>query len=98
MWLSMDKVEAKDLLARELQVWRSRSYEELASLVGGEPSTKEVEGRSGTRYQIEIEVVWDHKPQGDLRVLGAIDDGSLRAFSPLTDDFILASDGSFVGE
>ena len=28
----------------------------------------------------------------------AIDDGGLRAFAPLSDDFIMAPDGSFVGE
>jgi hypothetical protein len=33
-----------------------------------------------------------------VHVLGAIDDGGLRAFVPLCDDFIMAPDGSFVGE
>jgi hypothetical protein len=30
--------------------------------------------------------------------MGAIDDGGWRSFAPLADDFIVAPDGSFVGE
>ena len=36
--------------------------------------------------------------RGHLRVLGSIDDGGIRAFFPLTDSFIMAPDGSFIGE
>jgi len=36
--------------------------------------------------------------RGDVRVLVAVDDGGMYAFKPLTDSFILAPDGSFVGE
>lgn len=60
----MDKAEARKVLAEELQRWRTRPYNELVSLIGGEPFTKEVPGGSGVTYQIEIEVVWDHKPGG----------------------------------
>jgi hypothetical protein len=36
---------------------------------------------------------------GVVRVVGCIDDGHLpSAFRPLTDDFIMTPDGSFVGE
>lgn len=94
----MDKAEARDLLAKELEKWRARSYADLSSYIDAEAFTKEVKGQSGVTYQIEIEVFWDSKPQGDLRVLGAIDDGGWRAFVPLSDDFILSPDGSFVGE
>jgi hypothetical protein len=94
----MDKSEAEDLLARELAEWRSRSYMDLASHIGKEPTTKEVVGSNGTKYQVEVQVFWDSKPKGELRVLGAIDDGGWRALSPLSDDFILSPDGSFVGE
>lgn len=94
----MDKREASELLAKELEGWRKRPYVELASLVAREPVTDEVQGASGSRYQCQIQVFWDGKPGGDLRVLGAIDDGAVRAFFPLTDSFIMASDGGFVGE
>ena len=60
--------------------------------------TKEVTGHSGTVYQLEFQAVWDGKKDGNLRIIGAIDDGGLRAFIRLTEDFILTPDGSFVGE
>ena len=94
----MNKPEAKALLAKELDEWRLFSYEDLASRIGGEPITGEVHGESAQNYQFEIQVFWDDKPNGDIRVIGAIDDGGIRAFFPLTDDFIMAQDGSFVGE
>jgi hypothetical protein len=53
---------------------------------------------SGTWYQGEVQVMWDDKPDGAIRVMASIDDGGCRAFVPLTDDFILAPDGTFVDE
>jgi hypothetical protein len=42
--------------------------------------------------------VWDDRTGGDLRVIGSIDDGGWRAFRPLSSDFIVRPDGTFVGE
>lgn len=50
------------------------------------------------KYQVEIQVFWDDRQGGNVRVAGSIDDGAWRAFVPLTRDFIKAPDGSFVGE
>jgi len=50
------------------------------------------------RYQIEIQVFWDSWPGGNVRVMGAVDDGGWRAFIPVSRGFIMAPDGSFVGE
>ena len=55
-------------------------------------------GRSGAQYQLEVEVMWDYKPDDDIRVMGSIDDGGWRAFSPLVEWFILSRTGEFVGE
>jgi hypothetical protein len=93
----MDSAEARSVLAAELARYRSQSYEALQRLLRT-PDTYEVSGPSGTKYQVEIQAVWDRRHGGDLRVLGAIDDGGLRAFVPLTDDFIIAPNGTFVGE
>jgi hypothetical protein len=73
------------------------SYRELAALVG-ETSPFEARGPSGIWYQGSIDVFWDGEPHGDVLVIGSIDDGGWRAFVPLTESFIMASDGSFVGE
>ena len=55
-------------------------------------------GRSGAQYQLEMEVMWDHKPDRDIRVISSIDDGGWRALAPLTVSFILSKTGEFVGE
>ena len=53
---------------------------------------------SGVRYQIELQAFWDDKRAKNLRLIGAIDDGGWSSYLPLTDNFIVARDGSFVGE
>ena len=94
----MDKNEARSVLAEHLVSYRARAYSDLVANIG-HAGCVEVIGPSGTPYQIEVDIVWDDKPDGNIRVLAGIDDGTLRAaFSPLTDDFIKAPDGTFVGE
>jgi hypothetical protein len=89
----VDKVEARSVLLAQLEDWGRRSYAELVREVG-QSRQFEATGRSGTRYQVDVQVRWDDKPNGDIRVLGSIDDGGLRAFAPLTADFILGPDGA----
>ena len=92
----MDAVEARPILVAALARYRSMSYDELADRIG-EIDALEIVGSSGVAYQIEIR--WDGRNGGDVRVLGGIDDGGWRSsFSPLSDSFIVAPDGSFIGE
>jgi hypothetical protein len=93
----VDKNEAREILAGVISELRTRSREDLRALLGS-PYTQEIAGPSGTTYQIEVQAFWDDKSELNLRVLGSIDDGGFSAFKPLTDDFIVAPDGSFVGE
>jgi hypothetical protein len=93
----MDKREATAVLREHLERYRRRQYGELVVLIG-KPQVFECRGASGATYQIEVGVHWDHQPGGALRVLASIDDGGWRALKPLTDDFIVAPDGTFVGE
>jgi hypothetical protein len=68
--------------------------------------TFEVKGASGADYQIEIQFFWDQKAQGDIRVLGSIDENPHRPLfgflpiysSSVMGDFILSPQGTFVGE
>jgi hypothetical protein len=94
----VNKVEAKAILATELDKLCACSYEELVGRLLDTQETLELTAPSGVWYQIELQAFWDDKPGGNLRVIGAIDDGGWRAFVPVTDGFILAPDGSFVGE
>ena len=93
----MDKAEAKSLLSQELSRYRELPYAKLFSLVD-KIETLERTAPSGVTYQIEMQVFVDDESRQTLRVLGSIDDGGWRAFAPLSDSFILAPDGSFVGE
>ena len=92
----MNEIEAKSILGQELSRYRVRSYSELLSVVD-RSETFERASPSGVTYQIEMQVFFDDG-QRTLRVVGAIDDGGWRAFKPMCDDFIIAPDGSFVGE
>ena len=93
----MNEEEAQAILERELAGYRSRSYSELLSLIG-HCETVERPSPSGVTYQVEVQVFFDDESERSLRIAGAIDDGGRRAFKPLCDDFIMAPDGSFVGE
>ncbi len=89
----MDKAEARAVLEQALEPYKSKSHGELAALLG-QVEAFEIAAANGARYQIEIEVHWDDAPGGDLRVMGAIDDGGLlTAFKPLCQDFIMTPKG-----
>jgi hypothetical protein len=93
----VDQVEARGILWAHLDEWRRRTYAELKSEVG-ESRQLQTTAQSGTQYQVDVQVPWDDIPNGDIRVLGGIDDGGWHAFAPLAEDFILGPDGKFVGE
>ena len=83
---------------RTLQVLRGQPYEVLVERYLSEPEVAEMAGASGTEYQVEISAFWDSGKPGNLRVCARVDDGGWRAFKPLSVDFIIAPDGTFVGE
>ena len=93
----MNEGIAYALIEECLKEMRQRSYPDLVALIG-HPQSRTVIGEDHKQYQLEIQVFWDSKTDGDIRVMVAADDGGWRSFKPLTDDFIMASDGSFVGE
>jgi hypothetical protein len=83
---------ARSLLHSALDEHRARSYAELVGRIG-RPDVRTARGADGRDYQIEIEAMWDDQPGGVVRVLGAIDDGSFRAFLPLSEEFLLSPEG-----
>jgi len=94
----MNKEEAIAVLEKELALLRDESYTTLVSRISAGPLAFERAAPGGTNYQLEIEVFWDDRPGGNVRVMGSVDDGGWRAFIPLCRDFIKAPDGSFIGE
>lgn len=93
----MDHQIAYALIDEQLKHLRQRTYQELVALIG-HPNTISAMGKDDKAYQLETQVFWDDRKGGDIRVMVSADDGGLRAFMPLTDDFIMTPDGSFVGE
>jgi hypothetical protein len=84
----MNNDEATTIVREELMTYRNRPYPELSRLVGTRTPPRVVRGPSGTEYQVVVQVHWDSRPNGDIRVVGLIDDGGWRAFMPLSEDFI----------
>ena len=85
----MKRTEALRVLQTQLQAWRERSWLHLRREVGRSHHA-EVAGESGTMYQVEVQLFWDDQPEGAIRVVGSIDDGGLRAFMPLNEDFLVS--------
>jgi hypothetical protein len=77
-----------------------RGVERLLDRICSQPliTAGEREGAPGAVYQFEIEVFWDDKPGGDVRVMGSIANGGWRAFVPVCEDFIMSPSRAFVGE
>ena len=88
----MNRDEALAVLDAHLEIYRRRPHAELAKILGNQ-GCDEFVGKSGASYQIEVDIVWDGKPGGDLRVIGSVDDGGWRAFAPLSQSFIIAPNG-----
>ncbi len=91
----MDTHEAKAILDQEIAQHCALSREQLVELVN-QHRVKEVLGPSGKRYSVELQVLWDDREGGNLRILVSVDDGGVRAFFPATLDFVMAQDGSIL--
>ena len=52
----------------------------------------------GEWYQYTVHAFWDDRPDQEIRVICSVDDGGWRAFLPVSSDFIMNVDGTFVGE
>jgi len=94
----VDKVEARSVALAKVTELRQMTWDELRSRYLKQPETVEVTAASGAVYQVESYALWDGAKERDLRVIVAVDDGGWRAFAPLSEEFIIAPDGSYVDE
>ncbi len=85
----MDKSEAKRVLVKHLGKYKAKTYAELKELID-ELEVCEITGRSGVLYQLEVQVIWDDKPNGLIRSIAAIDDGGWRAYCPLSGGLLVS--------
>ena len=102
-----ERAGALALLQEFFRPYRAIPYGELRTRVDARTvDAFEVRDDHGRPYLIEVAYVSDDRGRGDIRVIGSIDArpvrpllGFLPIYTPLaSDDFILAPDGSFVGE
>ena len=90
---------AGEIIADRLKALRRLSYADLRQRRTETPC-ETVVGPDGWKYQVETLVSWDspRRNEGNLRVIVSIDGGGVSAFKPLVGTFIMAPDGSFIGE
>lgn len=84
----MNREEALAVLREKLAAYRQSPYGELQAKVG-EGDHFNIVGPSGVEYQVEVQVFWESAPDGNLLVVGSVDDGGLRAFMPLTESLLV---------
>jgi len=95
----MKKEELLTVLEPVVAEYRLQSYAYwLPYVVSSDPIVFYRTASDGAQCCIEISAFWDDQPDADIRVAFAIDDGGWRQMFPTGADFIIASDGSFVGE
>jgi hypothetical protein len=80
-----------------LAPYRAKSYDALTATIGS-LDVFEVPNLGDRPYQIEVQVMWDDKPDGAILVMGGIDDGGWSAFAPITESFLVDPTGAFVCE
>jgi hypothetical protein len=88
----MNTTEAQLVLEHELSKYRQLPYATLRARVAAIENLT-IAAPSGKEYQVEIQVVWDNKRRGTIRVLGSVDDGGIRALFPLSHTFAMTANG-----
>lgn len=93
-----DKNEATNLLENEVDFERKKPYAYFLQLA--ETRNEEIRsvGGSKTDYIITVEAFFEDKKEKTVRVLLNIDEKGAASFVPMSRDFIMAPDGTFVGE
>lgn len=93
----MNRTEAVEVRDRIFRAWQALTWQQLRDRIG-QPEHLRVAGPSGVEYQVEIEAFWDARPEGDIRVMAAVDDMSFwRACLPLCTDCIMTPSGEILG-
>lgn len=94
----MNKREAAAIAEAELDALRALGYEALAERAEKNRHFQ-VTGQSGKPYDVETMIYWDGRAHTGVRVIAAVSTGGgWSFFHPLSRDFIIDPNGSFVGE
>ena len=92
----MSKEIGRSIATSKLNELRKLSFDALKKQIG-EIACDVVSGPDG-EYQMETQAFWDGKPGGNIRVMVGIDGPGISSLNFHMEDFIIAPDGSFVGE
>ena len=95
--LGMEKVEALRIAERDLEFYRRLSYQEIAAKRGTQESFERTR-EADEQYQIEFDFFDDDSESGNIRVCGMVSYSFWTDLSPVSSDFIIGPDGSFIGE
>ena len=83
-----NREEATALLKEHLEQFRDMPFDQIrANLSDETQQCVTVRGSSGEEYQIEVDAIWE---EDQLRLLGGIDDGRLRAIFPLCEEISIS--------
>jgi hypothetical protein len=93
----VDRDEARAVGTAQLNELRALPYTELRARLLDRSESVEIVGSSGARYQVKRQAVIDG-PGENLRVMVSVDDGGLRAFAPMTTDFIVSPQDTFIDD
>lgn len=95
----MKKAAYLALLSQIVADYRKHDYAFwLPHLASGDPLVSYPIAEDGTECCVEICVHWDNQPNGEIRVMFAIDDGGLRGLVPVCYDLIISPDGTVLVE
>lgn len=84
----MNRAEAKTVLTDHFGHYRGWSHAELVQLVNHHDTFVTI-AASGASYYFELQVQWDDRPGGSLRISGSVHDDDLRAFDLLRETFVI---------
>jgi hypothetical protein len=91
----VNKTEARTIIQKELERYKSKSYIELQCLLE-KVDAYVTTASSGKTYQIEVHAIWDDKPNGNIRVFCEASSGLWSSIFPLTCSYIMSSAGKFI--
>jgi len=92
----MDKEGALNFAELQLKDMSSKSYSEISELIDTSVS-KMHELDNENYYQTQVQVFWDDpKEKKNIRVSCSIDGCGISAYRPLTTDFIITPEGTFL--
>ena len=89
--------EAKATLRAHMETYRRRTYGEMVALLK-KPEVTRLRTPGGSEYEVKVDVHWEDQPGGSIWVTGSINDYGWCAGQDIHEIFVLAPDGTIVGD